>query len=288
MSEEQSILQQLDRIEKLPTLPVVVNQLNQLIASNRSSMAQIAVVIARDQAIASRVIRLVNSAFYGLQGRVTSIQQAITLLGLNTVKNLVIGVAVVKAFENPGKPALFDRQKFWLHSFACAVLSREIARLRRCAEPEDYFMSGLLHNIGILVLDQFFNEKFVAILNECTKNRSDYTDTEKNIIGTTHCEIGEYLSKKWHIPDILSISIKYHHTPLYALNTSSSFLDTLFTVHIADFFIQSKGYTIGFNGEPAKGSRVILHRLGINEADIFPVWEEAQQSIAAVVREWGI
>lgn len=285
---EQSILQQLDLIEKLPTLPVVVNQLNQLIASNRSSMAQIAAVIARDQAIASRVIRLVNSAFYGLQGRVTSIQQAITLLGLNTVKNLVTGVAVVKTFEDSGKTSLFDRQKFWMHTFACAVLSREIARKRRCAEPEDYFMSGLLHDIGILVLDQFFNPQFLTIINTCSKDNTNYTDTERNIIGTTHCEVGEYLSKKWHIPDILSLSIKYHHTPLYALNTAPSSLDILFTVHIADSFIQSKGYHIGFNGEPAKGSRVILHRLGINETEINPVWEETQHTIAAVVREWGI
>jgi HD-like signal output (HDOD) protein len=288
MSEEHSILQQLDAIEKLPTLPAVVNQLNQLIASNRSSMAQIASVIARDQAIASRVIRLVNSAFYGLQGRVTSIQQAITLLGLNTVKNLVTGVAVVKAFENSSKSSLFDHQKFWMHTFACAVLSREIARKRRCAEPEDYFMSGLLHDIGILVLDQFFNPQFMNIINACTKSSSGYTDTEQNIIGTTHCEVGEYLANKWHIPEILALSIRYHHTPLYALNKAPSSLDILFTVHISDSFIQSAGYHIGFDGEPAKCSRVILHRLGINESEINPVWEEAQHTIAAVVREWGI
>lgn len=285
---ELPVLQQLDLIDKLPTLPVVVNQINQLIAGNRSSMAQIAAVIARDQAIASRVIRLVNSAFYGLQGRVSSIQQAITLLGLNTVKNLVTGVAVVKAFDNPGNPSIFDRKEFWMHTFACAVLCREISRLRKCREPEDYFMAGLLHDIGILVLDQFFHENFISILQEYAKNHTDYTETEIAVIHATHCDIGEYLSQKWHIPELLSLSIKYHHTPLFAHNIPPSTLDIIFTVHISDSFIQSKGFHIGFKGEPTKGSRVILHRLGITESDIIPVWEETQSTVAAVVREWGI
>ena len=106
-----AFLTRLENIENLPTLPAVVRQLQTLIENPRSNMAQIAAVVTRDQAIAARVVRLINSAFYGMGGKVTSIQHAIVLLGLNTVKNLVTGVSVVKAFGGPENASLFDREK---------------------------------------------------------------------------------------------------------------------------------------------------------------------------------
>ena len=119
--DKTDVLKKLDLVENLPTLPVIVRQIQKLIENPNSNMSQIALIITRDQSIAARVVRLVNSAFYGLGNKISSIQQAIMLLGLNTVKNLVIGVSVVKTFEGAHSASIFDREKFWLHSFACAT-----------------------------------------------------------------------------------------------------------------------------------------------------------------------
>ena len=121
---ESKILLRLNSVENLPTLPVVVHQIQRLISSSNATTEQISILIARDQAIAARLVRLVNSAFYGFRTRITSIKQAIVMIGLNTVINLITGVSVVKMFGDSRHGSLFDREKFWLHSFGCAMGAR--------------------------------------------------------------------------------------------------------------------------------------------------------------------
>jgi HD-like signal output (HDOD) protein len=288
MSSE-TILQKLDLIEKLPTLPVVVNQITQLIQSNRSNMTQIATVIARDQAIASRVIRLVNSAYYGLKTRVTSIQQAITLLGLNTVKNIVTGVAIVKTFEDGINDAsIFDRQKFWLSTFFCALLSKNIALHRGAGNSEDYFLAGLLHDVGILVLDQFFHQEFKEVIYNCLQSGDQYFEVENRVLGTNHCQIGDYLAKKWKLPDNLTNCMRAHHQPLFALKDPDTNIDLLFTVHIADSFTQKFGFNIGIQCDLPKPSQIAMHKLDVNESVIDQLAEDSSKIATSVMREWGI
>ncbi|HEX2956389.1 MAG TPA: HDOD domain-containing protein [Chitinispirillaceae bacterium] len=288
MSNE-SILQKLELIEKLPTLPAVVNQITQLIQSNRSNMAQIASVIMRDQAIASRVIRLVNSAYYGLKTRVTSIQQAITLLGLNSVRNIVTGVAIVKTFEEEnGSVSTFDRQKFWLSTFCCALLSKNIAQYRGAGNVEDYFLGGLLHDVGILVLDQFFHDEFNNVINGCLQCGDQYFEVENRILGTNHCEIGDYLAKRWKLPDILANCMRAHHQPLFAVKDPDTNIDLLFTVHIADAFTQKVGFNIGIQCALPQPSQVAMHKLELNETVINQLAETSSKMTSSVMREWGI
>ncbi len=288
MSNE-SILEKLELIEKLPTLPVVVNQITQLIQSNRSNMAQIAAVIARDQAIASRVIRLVNSAYYGLKTRITSIQQAITLLGLNAVKNIVIGVAIVKTFkEETGSASMFDRQKFWLSTFFCALLSKSIAQHIGSTNTEDYFLAGLLHDVGILVLDQFFHQEFKDVIRNCLQTGDKLFDVENRTLGTNHCEIGEYLAKRWKLPETLTNCIRAHHQPLFALRDPDTCINLLLSVHLADSFTQKVGFNIGIECAIPQPSQVAMHKLEINESVINGLAEDVSKITSTVMREWGI
>jgi HD-like signal output (HDOD) protein len=288
MSNE-NILQKLEQIEKLPTLSVVVNQITQLIQSNRSNMAQIAAVIARDQAIASRVIRLVNSAYYGVKTRVTSIQQAITLLGLNTVRNIVTGVAIVKTFEEEtGFASIFDRQKFWLSTFFCALLSKNIAQYRGSSDVEDYFLAGLLHDMGILVLDQFFHQEFKDVIYSCLQSGDQYFDVENRVLGTNHCEIGGYLAQRWKLPETLGNCMRAHHQPLFAVKDPDTHIDLLFTVHLADSFTQKVGFNIGIQCALPQPSQIAMHKLEINESVIDQLADTTSKMTSSVMREWGI
>lgn len=286
--DKETFLARLENVENLPTLPAVVRQLQMLIDSPRSNMAQIAAVITRDQAIAARVVRLTNSAFYGLSGRITSIQHAIVLLGLNTVKNLVTGVSVVKTFGKPPNDSLFDREKFWLHSFACGLGARAIAKDVKADEPEDYFLAGLLHDIGILILDQFFHTEFIEILQRSTINRIDYIDAEKATLGLTHEEVGEFVANKWKIPEMLIRPVRYHHKPSLAGDHGAGSAPIISAVHLSDTAANRNGLDMG---QPS-GSKIFddsaLRTVRMTEQRIEELFEGIGKEVKTVAAEWGI
>ncbi|MBN1577114.1 MAG: HDOD domain-containing protein [Chitinispirillaceae bacterium] len=278
----------LENVENLPTLPAVVRQLQTLMASPLSSMAQIAAVITRDQAIAARTIRLINSAFYGMGGRVTSIQHAIVLLGLNTVKNLVTGVSVLKIFNQPPAASLFDREKFWLHTFACALGARAIGREINAPEPEDFFLAGLLHDIGILILDQFFHEEFIEILQRSACDGTGYIHAEKAVLGLTHEDVGEFVARKWKIPELLMLSIRYHHNPSEADNLCAGSVPILSAVHIADVTANNRGLDMGHPVGEKTCDAAAMRTVRMTERRIEELFDGIVKEVKAVAAEWGV
>jgi HD-like signal output (HDOD) protein len=283
-----TFLIRLENVENLPTLPVIVQQIQKLIANPNSNMAQIAAIIAKDQAIAARVVRLINSAFYGMSGKVASIQQAIVLLGLNTVKNLVVGVSVVKMFEDAGTASIFDRQKFWMHTFACALGARAIGREMRVPEPEDFFLAGLLHDIGILVLDQFFHQEFIDILHYAVGNKTDYTKAEMNILGITHQEVGEYVARKWKIPEMLMHSIRHHHSPVTTDSSCAGSILSISAVHVADIAAFNRGLDMGYKNGVKPYHTAAMKSIGISESRVSELFDGVEKEVNAVATEWGV
>jgi HD-like signal output (HDOD) protein len=285
--EKTDILKKLDQVENLPTLPVIVHQIQKLIENPNSNMSQIALIITRDQSTAARVVRLVNSAFYGLGNKISSIQQAIMLLGLNTVKNLVIGVSVVKTFEGVHNATIFDREKFWLHSFACATGARLIAKKLDRDEPEDYFMAGLLHDIGILVLDQFFHEEFIAIVQQAVRTKMELTDVERGVLGISHCEIGEFMAAKWRIPEYLALAIRHHHKPAFSELETENYRFIAAAVHIADTSACNRGNNPGFPCTyELHGSALQL--TGLKNNEIEDIFTRVDTEIKQVMSDWGV
>ena len=282
------ILLRLEDIDNLPSLPIIVQQIQKLIASPNSSMAQIGALIARDQAITARVVRLVNSAFYGFSTRISSIPQAIMLLGLNTVKNLVTAVSVVKMFAAEGNTELFDRQKYWLHSFSCAMGARMLAKSLGRREPEDYFLAGLLHDVGVLVLDQFFHEEFTSVLKHATENRLDYYSAEKAVLDTTHGHIGEAVAEKWHVPVFLGHVMRRHHDPLITEEGMKSSSDIIALVHIADVAANNNGMHIGFFTGQREFCKHALDSTNIRQGVINEVFAVVEKEVKTLAAEWGL
>jgi HD-like signal output (HDOD) protein len=272
----------------LPTLPVLVTQLRKLIANPRSNMRQIAAVIAKDQAIAARVIRLVNSAFYGLRNRVVSIQQAIVVLGLNAVKNLVVGVSVVKTFEGAEKPSLFDREKLWLHAFGCAHAAKLIARRSGREEPEDYFLAGLLHDTGILILDQFLHDRFVEVLRRVVSERRPYLQAERAVLGGTHQDVGAYVGARWKLPAELLYAVRCHHDPLQSDADGDHAFDLAAVVHVADVIANNGGVHMGVSAERLPYAHNAVHRVGLTQSHLDEIGEVVREESRALMKEWGL
>jgi HD-like signal output (HDOD) protein len=201
---------ELGSVKDLPTLPMVLRQVSALIESNETDMKKIADVIMTDTALTVRIIRLVNSAFYGLRNRVTSITQAVVIIGLRAVYNLMLGLSVIKLFKN-GKSTQFDPHQLWRHSFGCGLLSQRVAHLVNYPFPDECFIGGLLHDMGRLALDQFLHDKFAKACKLSLLNKTSLVRNEKTVFGFDHAETGAWLAGRLNIPESFAAVIRFHH-----------------------------------------------------------------------------
>ena len=201
----------LSRVRTLPTLPVIVYKLLKLTESPTSTAAELAEVIARDQALTARLLRLVNSSFYALRSEVVKVSHAIALLGFVAIKNLALGLSVVDMFgRSEGE---LDGEAFWGHSLGCATCARLIAEHVHYAPAEEAFVAGLLHDIGKLVMHEHFPKKFNAALRAAREEVIPLTTAERRLFDTDHAELGAALAEHWHLPEPLCTAIARHHAP---------------------------------------------------------------------------
>ena len=217
-SEQDKIWRLIDDLVTLPTLPTILVQINELVADQNSSAADVAAVIQIDVAIATKVLRLANSAYYGLRSKVTSVQHAIAMLGFNIIKNLAITATVFENFQEGGTHPHFDHEAFWRHCVATGTLSRMLADrigLSR-KEIEGAFICGLLHDVGKIILEQHLHDRFMEVLDYTSTNQVPLVRAERELFDFTHAEVGALLADRWHLAPEIVAACQFHHTPLDA------------------------------------------------------------------------
>jgi HD-like signal output (HDOD) protein len=268
----------IEQIENLPTLPEVANKLLKIINDPTTTAVDVANLISRDLSLTSKVLRLANSAFYGIPRTVTTVQNAVVILGLKVINTMVFSITVVKMFPGDGNNQLFSRKKFWAHSLACAVLSRQLAlRMRKFTlfDPEECFCAGLIHDIGRIVLDQYFHEEFVKAIHKVTAEKISLLKAESDVFGFTHTEVGDWLTSRWELPQDIRVPIVYHHAP--SKTEYAREITTL--VHLADSLCYETGYLLpGLDTPPVLDSALIA-QLGFTPEDIEAVKASAAEEI---------
>jgi putative nucleotidyltransferase with HDIG domain len=225
-----TILKKLDRIENLPTLPSIVMEVNKMLQDHNTDIRQLSELIERDQSFVSKILRIVNSAFFGLRSKVGNISHAITLLGFSTIRNAVLSVSVINAFSDDGNFTGFDITNFWKHSIAVAVTSRYLAAKTRLHSPDESFIGGLLHDIGKVILFQYFNDLFLEVWHLFKNSGQPFYLAEQEALQIDHAQIGAYLAEKWQLPKELVNAIRYHHEINETLNDQN----LLMIVHTSD------------------------------------------------------
>lgn len=233
--DKKNILQKLDRAKNLPTLPTIALKVNEMLKDYDVSVDQLTAVIEKDQAIVLKLLKLVNSAFYGLKGKVNSIPHAITLLGYNTLRNAVISVSIIDAFKVKSQIDGFDLKHFWVHSIEVAVISKYLAEKSCLHAPEEAFTCGLLHDIGKLVQLINLPDIFEAVFSKATAENIPYYDAEMELSTMNHAHIGAYLADKWSLPQDMVDVLKYHHR----LRKESSNHNRMVVVHAADLVVNT-------------------------------------------------
>lgn len=218
----------------LPALPTVIVQVLQATDKETVTTSEIEGLLSADAAITTKLLKVVNSAYFGLPRQVGSIGQTIAILGMHQVRNLVLSVGVLNALSSPS-PKIFEVQKeFWENSFASATCAQALARRRGLTSKEQdfVFIGGLLHDIGRLFLFTLFNQQYTLVMSESSRNNEPLLLAERRTLGIDHAELGGILAEKWNFPAALSDLIRWHEEP--SDEAAPEPKSALYCVHIAD------------------------------------------------------
>lgn len=227
---------------ELVSAPTTYAKLDALISDPDSAIDDISAIINTDPALTTRLLKIVNSPYYGFPSQIKTISRAITIIGTRELTHLVLATSVMNAFR--GIPAnLMDMDTFWRHSLASAITARYLAEATHQSNPEQYFIAGLLHNIGSLVLYQSVPELAREAINSARFGHEVLHEAEKRIIGFDHGEVGAILIQNWRLPDSLAQVARYHHQPANAEQDAME----VAIVHIADVLVSSVPF--GHNGD---------------------------------------
>jgi putative nucleotidyltransferase with HDIG domain len=195
----------------LPSLPEIYIRVSEQLEDETCSLQQIGKTVQNDPAIATRVLKMVNSAYYGLPNQVSSVAQSVSLLGRERLRPILIGAVLRGVFSGKDNPA-FSMQEFWQHSIKTAIIARELsATVSEIEEPESMFTAGLLHDIGKLLLINKVPERVLAAEDMMLRKRMDILSAELNQIGLTHTAVGETLMNRWGLPSLLVDCARNHH-----------------------------------------------------------------------------
>lgn len=199
------------RIQQLPTLPTVYAALSDAMANPRVTSEDVAKIISNDQASSFKVLKVANSPFYGFQGRIDTISRAILHLGFNEVRNIVLALSVLNLFSKNKTLMNFRPVDFWAHSIATGVCARMIGSAAGINDIENFFLAGILHDIGKLLLFEYFSPEYEQVLTLVEEKKIMIRQAERKVIGIDHAEAGWLLAERWKLPISIRNTIYYHH-----------------------------------------------------------------------------
>ncbi|MGC4032016.1 MAG: GGDEF domain-containing protein [Tepidisphaeraceae bacterium] len=199
----------IDACPDLPSLPAIAVQVLELAQADEADLTRIASVISQDPALTGKILKTVNSSFYGRARAVGTISQAMVVLGLQSVKTLVLGFSLVGGMNTKKKDGAFDHKRYWKHSLFTAAAARQIAQRVNLLQVEEVFLAGLLADIGMLVLDRVIGEAYGKVAN--APSHQSLAAAEIAAFQTTHGEVSGYLVGQWKLPPLLATPIEFHH-----------------------------------------------------------------------------
>ncbi len=272
---EQDIIVQ---IERLPALPAVVVEVLRLSNDANSTAKDLQGVLRQDQVLVGRILKLVNSSFYSRTRRISSVQESVVVLGYDTIKNVVLAASATKFMNRPMEAYGYAELGLWKHSLACAVFSKRLAthvQIDREIVPE-FFLAGLLHDIGKLVLDGFLRDSLEALREMRAGKPLSDLEAERRLIGFDHTEVGVRVAKRWNFPAQVEEVVRAHHGPAQAVRYPRHTA----VVHVANAYMNAAGIGLQAGPSPLQPPAVpVLEMLGLGEPDLVRLQEIADQEV---------
>jgi putative nucleotidyltransferase with HDIG domain len=265
-------------IGRMPSLPVTVTKVLEICNNPKTSPTDLNRIISLDPVLMGRVLKLINSAYYGLGQQVTSLVRAIIMLGINTVKNLALSTAVVDNLSDRAAFQAINMDGFWRHSLCVGVTSRMVAKKRGVDQRsvEEYFAAGLLHDLGKIPMNNVLSKEYVLAMSMADRERLPLYFAEKREIDTDHSEVGTIIAQSWKLDRAIVDTVNAHHA---YLEYDGPYKDILYTVVLANYFANIQ--EIGFSGDryPERIDPSVYQFLGLTR-DIF---EEIESGVTAEI-----
>jgi putative nucleotidyltransferase with HDIG domain len=267
---DEALKSMISKMESLPSLPSLHAEIMEELHSPDASIQKIGNIISKDLGMTVKILQLVNSAFFGLPRHISNPSQAVSLLGLDTIRALVLSMHIFSQFDSK-KPSGLSLEALWNHSFTTGILAKAIAKEEKQRQMlmDDSFMAGLLHDLGKPILSINFPERYREVQAAARDRGLPQWEAEKEIFAVTHSEVGAYLAGLWGLPDSVGEALAFHHSP----NKSQvPGLSPLLTVHVANVLEHQESHS-----EPCEVMPEIdLEYLAkLDTAHRLPLWKEA-------------
>ncbi|HDP69791.1 MAG TPA: HDOD domain-containing protein [Actinobacteria bacterium] len=237
----------IDRTKDLPPLPKAISKMLAVVNDEHSAAKDLADVISKDPAFTAKVLRIVNSAFYGFSEKISTVTHAVVILGYQNIKDMALGLSVFEILNKKADGAVLDKDRFWQHSLGCASAARLIADYVNYPVPEEAFVAGLLHDVGKIVFDLYLGKDFCKVIDFVKNEGMGMLDAEEKVFGINHTQLGEQVAGKWNLPRTLKAAIRYHHQPLSSKGLGVFDQGIISIIYLADIFCKLKG--VGFGGD---------------------------------------
>jgi HD-like signal output (HDOD) protein len=230
---KERIKKHLSNIGTLPSVPQIITEVSILLDNDRTSAADLCKVISRDQAIVTKILAVANSPLYGLPRRVSTIEFAVVIIGFEHMRNILVALSLVEAFKSRSTSS-WDHHAYWMHSLLTATAAKRIADDLRYPKSGEVFTAGLLHDLGLVVLQRYMPKEFTKVIEMVEGEQISHFAAELEVLGFTHQDIAEFLLEKWNFPPYIIESVLFHHQPSLAEN--GKVLASL--IHLADYMTQ--------------------------------------------------
>ncbi len=257
----------ISNMQNIKSFPQFVLETMRKLNDPESSAADVAQSLSRDEGLVLRILKLANSAAYGVSRNISNIAEAIALLGYKSVSNIILAATVYSAMDKGFTGYALDRGELWRHSLMVAYTSRHLAEMTGKVGSEDAYVGGLLHDIGKVILNDYVRFGYGIIVKMVEERHIPFTEAEWKVLGFDHAMIGEILVEKWNMPKAYSAAIAYHHKPNDLPENLLEYQPLLDVVTVANTICLMLGIGLGADGLQAYMFPEPVERLGITNFD---------------------
>jgi len=279
MKLPESVTKQISTLRNLPTLPHILVKLIKVCNQEDTTLIELSEIIKKDPSLCSKILKLVNSAYYGLPQKVKKIEGAVALLGTTAIKNVAISASIYEAFKVKDNGS-FNLKCYWWHSLRTGILARRFSQELNHVIPDEAFLAGLLHDIGRLVLLVNFGKQYQELI-ELHSQHPDLLLAGEARLGATHYEVGAWILERWNLPSFMVDAVLYHHEPIDFIRSASPLVQVVYAANIL-----SQGTSEPETGEPT--AEFLEELLGLPDSLVQSIVSKTDKELAEVARSMDI
>jgi HD-like signal output (HDOD) protein len=272
------------RVTEISSLPEITTRIVEVVEDPKSTAQDMRDIVKHDPALAAKILKVVNSSFYGLPSQIASLDRAIVMLGLSAVKNIALAASLSRLFRPGAISERFAARDLWTHCIAVGVCARLLGAQASSSQVEEVFVAGLVHDVGLLVEYQLFPSKLKAVAERCEVEPQDFCAVEREIIGADHQAFGAALGAKWKFPSGLRCAISYHHS---AENLKPELKKIVTTVQVADTICCQNELGFYLTARTQEITEETLALLGVQASEVDEVLEMLPERIHETEQIFG-